>query len=288
MSIHAEAEITLDGGIPLTVSGDLVVPSDDDGDGLANAWESLYGDLNPDADSDLLNGGGTGDGLTVFEEYRGQYGFELLDNFNPVSPTGTYVNGHYLPAGAYGHTRLNPERPTLFVKYGNFDASYPFALGEALNEANIEVFVYDLGSASAVPGEMHIDVVTMTLRDSSFGFEDGRVYKRSGIRDFSYSTLGNCGLGDGETYGGNCFLFKPALTNLFGDRMYRDGDALGPDPNDNNQLDSPSLDATEDNNDNAVDDAARARTSRGMRDTSLDGDFYILRRHRPRLDAVRY
>jgi hypothetical protein len=161
------------------------------------------------------------------------------------------------------------------VKYGNFDAIYPFALGEALNEANIEVFVYDIDSGGTAPGETNIDVVEMTLNEGSFGFEDGHVYKRSGIRDFSYSTLGNCGLGDGETYGGNCFLFKPALTNLFGDKMYRDGDTLETGDN-NDVLDSPSLTETEDTNDNAVDDRSKGENeSEADGDTLLDGDLYV-------------
>ncbi len=79
--------------------------------------------------------------------------------------------------------------------------------------------------------------VTMTLNNGSFGYEDGHVYKRAGIRDFSYSTLGNCGLGDGLAYGGNCFLFKPALKNLFVDLMYRDG---GGPVGQNDQLDPTS------------------------------------------------
>ncbi len=169
VTIHAEAVITLDGGIPLTVRGERVVPRDDDGDGLAYAWEHPYGDLDPDADSDLLDTrGAVGDGLTVWEEYRGQKGFEQLGastldpGSHPTSGTGDsaspYVNSAYIPTGAYGFRRLDPGKPTLFLKYGNFDASYPFALGAAVHEANAEVFVYDLGSGGTVPGESNIDV----------------------------------------------------------------------------------------------------------------------------------
>jgi len=282
-----------DGRADLAASGEQRVPADRDNDFLPDAYEDQFErDVHPGEDLDSLNGRGiVGDGLKALAEYRGQMGFEplhdnLLCGSHPTDPASCpretvsgYVTPAYVPDRNYGFARLDVDKPTLFLKYQNYDALHPFVLGKAFEVANMEVFVFDLNVGNA-PGEVNVDVVTMTNFAFPFGFENGRTRHRSAPREFTYGTLGNCGVGDGNSYGGSCFLFMPSLDNLVADRPYRDGSEGEPGDGILNALSLPSSDPNfvEDSNDNGVNDGSAPRDEASGRivgdDAELEGDLY--------------
>jgi hypothetical protein len=157
-------------------------------------------------------------------------------------------------------------------------------LGKGFAVANIEVFVFDLDildSGGNAPGQSNVDVVTMSNFGSPFGFESGHTVHRSTPRDFTYGTLGNCGVGDSNVYGGSCRLFKPSLDNLVADRPYRDGDPDGTGADGIlNPLSLPNDDSNfvEDSNDNGVNDGSspfdEASGRAGGDDLVFEGDLF--------------
>ncbi len=63
----------------------LLLPLDKDHDGLQDTWEKQWGAGDPDADDDSIMGNpNRGDGLTVFEEYRGVYAQGRHFRLSPV------------------------------------------------------------------------------------------------------------------------------------------------------------------------------------------------------------
>ena len=271
ITFHAEAAFNLDDGTPIFVQSDLSLPKDANGNQIADAWEALYGgNLDKNADSDTSTGSALiGDGLSVAKEYRGfRWGPELVSQLIGRPGVATYQTAAYTPTGPTRHFRTNPTRKTLFVKYTGFDAANPFALGAALLNNGIDVYVRDL--ASADPGELNIDVALMTNSTGSFGFEDGRINKR-GLRDWSFDTKGSCGLGTQTAYG-SCQAYQEALAGYFNDRPYKDaGTTLGTA----GQLDAINL--VEDANDNATDDkvGAKKESATKINNTVLDGDLWV-------------
>jgi hypothetical protein len=72
----------------------LAVPKDDDGNHIADGWEQQYNvsNLDPASDEDTIpSNGNTGDGIALYDEYR-----------------GFHVGGN--------HTRLSPLSKDLFIR----------------------------------------------------------------------------------------------------------------------------------------------------------------------------
>jgi len=105
------------------------VPKGSGSNGIGSAWQYDSSDVRLSANGDtdavvfdkkVSSAAPLGDGFSNFEEYRG-----IL-----------YTEGI---KGEQQHMRLNPNRKDLFVRAIGFDAEYPFAIGDALKNAGIDV-----------------------------------------------------------------------------------------------------------------------------------------------------
>jgi hypothetical protein len=105
-----------------TYTAEIWVPNGSGKDGIGSGWPSRGVDPNGDIDEIVFEKPGNtapqGDGFNNFEEYRGIV---------------------YTEGGALKHMRLDPKRKDLFVRAEGFTAEYPFAIGDALKNAGIDV-----------------------------------------------------------------------------------------------------------------------------------------------------
>ena len=171
-SIRITAQAAYSGN---TLTRTVTFPYDQDGDGLPDAWENLYGGLlNPNDDDD-------NDGLTNKEEYAGfLWGPELekvVPDPDPPGPPAINYNSVY-GTNAYGHWgtpawepssdpiklfRTDPRRRDLFVKVtgyqfgtwvltqGGCPHGCPFAIGEAFERCGeIDVHVVTIDDPNAM------------------------------------------------------------------------------------------------------------------------------------------
>jgi len=109
------------------VKGEMWVPAGSGVNGIGSGWihDSGLPRLEPNADIDAIIfedpdrfSAPLGDDFTNFEEYRGIT---------------------YTEAGELKHMRPNPRRKELFVRAVGFSQDYPFALGNAFQNAGIDV-----------------------------------------------------------------------------------------------------------------------------------------------------
>jgi hypothetical protein len=116
-----------------TISAEVWLPKGSGANGIGSAWAHDNGqvrlDPNADIDAIVFEGPGRtaplGDGYNNQQDYRGIV-------FTPTV------------GGQLSHLRLNPYRKDLFVRALGFDADYPFAIGDALKNAGIDV--HDISS----------------------------------------------------------------------------------------------------------------------------------------------
>ena len=110
------------------ISAEVWIPKGSGANGIGSAWIHDSGQvrLNPNADIDAI----------VFEK-PGRFA-PLGDGYNNLQDYRGIV---YTPSvgGPLNHLRLNPYRKDLFVRPVGFDAEYPFAMGNALLNAGIDV-----------------------------------------------------------------------------------------------------------------------------------------------------
>jgi len=262
------------------VSKSVSLPKDDNNNEIADAWEAQYGgNLSKDDDKDTSVGNThNGDGLTVFEEYRGfVWGPPLVQmtDIGQAINQKIYQTATWIPQGTAAHFRTNPTRKNVFVKYSGFSAANPFALGTALSAVGIDVHVLDLAVTPIPPAENITPVLVRNLF-TSFGLEDGHINKR-GVRDWSWDTKGSASIGTGSGPG-IASLYQVPLdfymdANLR-DRPYRDGNRDGITGR-NDRLDP--IAAVEDANDNGV----GPESIKGKSEDSLvinailDNDVYV-------------
>ena len=111
-----------------TISAEVWLPKGSGANGIGSAWTHDKGQvrLNPNADIDAIAFEGSGgfaplgDGYNNLQEYRGiVYTLSV--------------------GGPLTHLRLNPYRKDLYVRAVGFDATYPFAMGNALASAGVDV-----------------------------------------------------------------------------------------------------------------------------------------------------
>jgi hypothetical protein len=257
-----------------------VIPQDTDRDGLADAWENLYGDLARDADIDTSQGSTQiGDQLTNFAEYRGFMWGPPLVKLLAASSGGLYQTDAYVPQGTAGHVRGNPKRKDVFLKYTGYTSTAPclcpFAVGTVFAEdVGLDLHVVD-AQVLPPPGEQNIDVTVVTNELTKvFGFEDGHINKR-GVRDWSWDTKGSSGLGTADLYGtGTTTYQKPLdfyMDGTLRDRPYRDGGVTAAA---NGLLDAISV--IEDSNDNAGIDKVQGASEDKNGNSQLDNDVLVL------------
>jgi hypothetical protein len=280
ITLHARATVTLSDGTTVVLQQDIVIPQDTDRDGLADAWENLYGDLARDADIDTSQGSTQiGDQLTNFAEYRGFMWGPPLAKLLATSSGGLYQTDAYVPQGTAGHVRGNPKRKDIFLKYTGYTSTAPclcpFAVGTVFAEdVGLDLHVVDAQVLPA-PGEQNIDVTVVTNELTKvFGFEDGHINKR-GVRDWSWDTKGSSGLGTADLYGAGTTTYQKPLDfymdGTLRDRPYRDGGVTAAA---NGVLDA--LSAIEDSNDNAGIDKVQGASEDKNGNSQLDNDVLVL------------
>jgi len=227
------------------------VPRDLDNNTIADSWAHNNGAAADDADVSL-NNAHNGDGLTRYDEYRGVD----IDNDGKVADA----------------ERLNPDRKDLFAYRSGFVGWVPFGIGNAFNEAQIDVHVFHgtLGT-----DDRKIDVMLVSALN-----QGGHLEKRVVSRDWTWSTQGQSGVGTAVAYGGPG-INKLANDYYFSDKPYKDGNtwtaaATWGDPP-NGVLDP--LTRVEDTNDNGVLDAVEKDGSTSPppddADGVLDGDHVV-------------
>jgi len=177
------------------------VPRDDDDNHIADAWTYNTGNEGDDNDTSLDNQH-NGDGLTRYEEYRG------VD----INEDGSVSS----------EERLNPYEKDFFVRGHNLGQEFEpdFAYGEAFEEAEIKV--HEIAYSA---GERNIDVLVVHLNHTS----GGNIYRvgepfGNGVRNWSFDTLGESGIGTATTYayGYPCQVYYPAVTHYFYDTPHDD------------------------------------------------------------------
>jgi hypothetical protein len=301
ISIHAQAPVTVNGALYIA-QGDLKLPKDIDGDGLADAREmQLYNNL-----STLTSAGGDpdGDGLTNAQEFRGFKWGPLLEAVQPAlnNAYGTHGTTAYVPTGNAAHFRTDPtDYQDLFIKVtgydfnaGNADNGHSagcdcaFALGAAFANAGVAVHAVSLDNPPAftnadVPAgdscngdiecwELNIDTVKITNTTTGpYGTSDGHINKR-GLRDWSWDVKGFSLIGSQSSYGAGTTTYQIPLDYYFADRPYIDDPAIGGDPA---LLDAVDSNLCEDQNDNAQDDKNKGKYESQAHDPTnhLDGDM---------------
>jgi len=208
------------------VQNDLRLPKDVDGDGMADSWEmEKFQTLNYGALEDT-----DGDGLFNIDEYRGVMWGKLNPPLQPADSNGLYKTVAFLPEGIITHIRTDPTRKDLFVKYRDFDASYPFAIGEAYRTEGIDVHVIDKTIADNFDsgtglGETKIDVVSViNEKVLTYGFEGEAHISQRTIRDWKFMTLGKSTFAlDTQIGYGEGTIFQKTLNNYFNEKPYYDG-----------------------------------------------------------------
>lgn len=220
LTLHAQATFTLSDGVPVTRARDLTLPKDDDGDGLPNAWEYQFGNLNPRDDFDAsAENSFLGDDFTAFEEYRG---FIWGPTLVRVEPNDTYQTPAYIPQGTPPHFRGNPYRKDLFLEFSGYDAEYPFALGRVfIEDVGLDIHAVD-AAHSPVPGICHIDAVMLTNDRVGLHPGDNGHINKLGPRFWTWDLKGISGIGDGARYG-SPVTYQRSLQGYFEDRPYIDG-----------------------------------------------------------------
>jgi hypothetical protein len=204
-SIKITATATVASGPTITL--DYKLPADLDNDGIADSWESRFGNLEPTAGSD-------NDGIKNIDEYRGSKWGKLnsctdIKNqaFTDYTDGGlltslrTLCNRYQTEAYLYTNTRIirtNPTRKDLFVKYSNFGTNAPFAIGAAYNGAGIDVHAV-IDTEALILGNNNIDVVKVNLA-TVYPFHDGHIL-RKGIRNWEFDIPGSSCKGDNQRYG---------------------------------------------------------------------------------------
>jgi hypothetical protein len=289
ITLHAEAIV---GGS--TIQADFKIPKDTDNDGLPDAWENLYGDLVPNEDIDRSpKNNYVGDGLTNFQEYRGLKWGELR-KIDPDPATNPYKTTAYVFDNVR-HFRTKPLKKDLFVKYRNFGpdgtpdyyntTDYPFAIGAAFNEAEIDVHaVSETNYTSNGLGSNNIEAVIISLEtQKSYGSGSSTADSYAYIsrqkdannkiipRGWKWATKGYSLPGSGTSYGSPT-IYKKALHFYFTNKPYAEGltwDGTSWLPR-NYALDPLNL--VEDKNDDGAFNAGEDITggSAGV----LDGDAY--------------
>jgi hypothetical protein len=298
ITIHAEATLTVDSDTYLA-QGDLTVPVDTDGDGLADAWEmAACGNLST---LTAANGDPDDDGLSNLEESRGFWWGPDLEEVPAASSGGVYQTTAWVPGSAPPqHFRSNPLRKDMFVKFSNYDVyngfgsvfshtacpddpldpdslpECPYAIGSAFHNAGVDVHVVSLNflppymGGDTTPWETNIEAVTVTnITSYNYGGDDGYTNK-IGKRDWAWDTKGWSGIGNETTYGVGTRTYQTPLDRYFTDEPYIDDPLLGGDPD---QLDNVDGSYCEDHNDNGVDDRIRGNFESTAGGTgALDGD----------------
>jgi hypothetical protein len=273
MTLRAEATVTDGAGNAVLVANLIRIPKDSDDDGLPDAWENQYGNLDPLADSDASTGSTfKGDGLTVAKEYRGVIWGRLV-RLEPAASNGQYQTTAFVSDGAGAvHQRLHPLRKDLFIKYVGFEAANcdcAFALGGVFDSIGIDVHALSTALITPAIGEVNLDVGLVTNElIKPFGFEDGHINK-TGARSWSWDTKGSSGVGDGTVYGSGTTHYEVSFDAYFAEKPYRDG---GGTVAANQKLDGPATTLVEDANDNATKDSREDKNSNGV----LDGDIVLL------------
>ena len=258
-----------------TVSSYFTIPKDTDGDGLPDFWENQYGDLTRDEDVDQsLSNSNIGDGLTNFEEYRGVKWGKLVP-IEPEQSGGQYQTVAYVPQASPVHFRTKPFRKDLFVKYKGYTAEYPFAIGAAFFDAQIDVWVVDDAVfTSQNLGDTKIDVLPVTNNTTgTYQNVDGHINKK-GVRYWTWDTKGMSGIGNATAYGVNTTTYQKPLGYYFTDKPYMEGLTWvtgGTWTAANGTLDA--LPVVEDRDDDGVIDTGED-TMPGGTTGSLDGDKY--------------
>jgi hypothetical protein len=209
------------------VTGEANVPKDSDRDGLPDVFEVAHGldpfkpdsdgdgILDKDEDMDLSKKGDSVsesvvDGLSNFKEYRG-------------------VMWH----GA--HYRLNPHRKNLFVCAVDFSPEFPFAIGPAFSNTDIDVLSIETVNAGPYWYQIqknfedkNLDVLIVRSYPTGYSIGDrnqGHI-RRVGVRSWDIPVLGESYFGDAIDYGQPTSIFAKSLANYCGDRPYLDKETL--------------------------------------------------------------
>jgi len=260
-SAVVKASTTIDGGLT-SVETFISFPRDVDGDGIADAWEEMYGstgDFSYDEDWDE-------DDLTDFEEFRGYLWGPSLVRI-AATDTPIYQTAAYVPLGDAGHFRTNPTRKDLFIMYSSkFDAfthvnnqETPFALGEAYANMGIDVHavdypnsvVYPQSPTSNVTFKLHYVYISANQTGS---YSETTVHvvhdEASGdMRQGDFSTMGYSNEGVPTDYGSATKIYNRAVVNYFNDKPYFEDTV---DPISEYMLDP--LGSVNDRNDNGKED----------------------------------
>ncbi len=272
ITIHATAPVS---GAPNgTVQRDFTLPKDTDGDGLPDAWENLYGDLDPNGDLDTSLGSGyVGDGLTNFMEYRGFKWGTLKQSTDAGYKTTAWV------FDSVQHFRTSPFRKDLFIKftgYNDVNNNYPFAIGDAFNEAQINVHAVSSTDPIASNNKnIHVLSITHNTTTNYQGAADSNAHiKWASTRNWQWFTKGQSSIGTSTQYGSS-ITYEKALNFYVTDKTYKDGNtwngvsAWGAA---NGKLDPINL--VEDTNDNGL--WTTGEDKAGGKANSLDGDVRVL------------
>ena len=312
ITVHVRADFAVSGNA-LFAEADLTLPLDTDGDGLADAVEKmLYGNLgtliSATADPD-------GDGLTNIEELRGFRWGPGLKKVPAEQSGGIYKTTAFVldySNGNGNHFRTNPLKPDLFVKFKNYDVysgfssgifsvttqvcvdvdpnmpDCPFALGDAFDNAGVDVHVLSLDDRPSfmggdeLPWQNNIQVVTVTNNlTGTYGGTDGNINK-TGIRDWNWDTKGwsgvGCWIGEEFVYGIGTKTYQLPLANYFKQTPYKEdfsltGCAAEPHPI---QLDRVDGDCVQDHNDNGINDKISGKWEAGCETCAFKGDIVLM------------
>jgi hypothetical protein len=227
----------------------LRLPRDLNGNAIPDAFEAQFcgGYCGCDPNASL-----SGDGLSIFDKYRGFKWGQLVPNANvsygycsiatskvcnanlPCAATdGKCVPYSYQtdalvpdlsPNGPIKHFRTNPNRKDLFVKYTGYSGNYPFAIGTAYANQGIDVHAVD---ASVVPAnsERRIDALSISLDPSGTYNSENEHISRRAVRDWTFKTLGQSGFGNATTYGIPKTYMK-VFQAYYSDKPYIDGTTM--------------------------------------------------------------
>lgn len=156
---------------PSAAGGYLMLPVDKDGNGIADSWDKLWKFSSVDADEESLPGNANrGDGLTVFEEYR-----------------GVYWRGR--------HHRLSPQRTEVFVY--DYSQSFSTALSSVLQ-------MYSTQQIDLCP--LRAD----EYKEEVINYHQGGQHKKGDQYIIAIMALSQCtGLNFGERVAGRAYVSPP-------------------------------------------------------------------------------